>query len=248
MVCEYTLACHSRVILIEYVSAEANTRADLIYGPIIERRQKVDKVRSTISVLQRYKFFFNLPSSLLESIKQHKSETAIRDYRKGKYLYHDLQKEDDKVDGSEEESNISELHRKVFEKVWTEVNKIVVELRSVLLKMLEDPWRSMEEQEKTIKYVTMNPRLIGSHMIFLYSFLFDLDTTEDPAWFYLDSQYRWIMGLLKETFENGVKKIDILRTSNDTTESDSQRSLALKKAIGQIQTKSFDSSAGKLYS
>ncbi|CDH55023.1 exocyst complex component sec5 [Lichtheimia corymbifera JMRC:FSU:9682] len=212
---------------LEKVLDEANTRADLIYGPIIERRQKVDKVRSTISVLQRYKFFFNLPSSLLESIKQHKYETAIRDYRKGKYLYHDLQKEDDKVDGSEEESNISELHRKVFDKVWTEVNKIVVELRSVLLKMLEDPWRSMEEQEKTI------------------NFLFDLDTTEDPAWFYLDSQYRWIMGLLKETCENAVKKIDVLRTTNDTAESDCQRSLALKKAIGQIQTKSFDSSADR---
>lgn len=149
MVCLFIYRHACNIVLIVY--AEANTRADLIYGPIIERRQKVDKVRSTISVLQRYKFFFNLPSSLLESIKQHKYETAIRDYRKGKYLYHDLQKEDDKVDGSEEESNISELHRKVFDKVWTEVNKIVVELRSVLLKMLEDPWRSMEEQEKTIK-------------------------------------------------------------------------------------------------
>lgn len=82
-------------------------------------------------------------------------------------------------------------------------------------------------------------------MLFIFSFLFDLDTTEDPAWFYLDSQYRWIMGLLKETCENAVKKIDVLRTTNDTAESDCQRSLALKKAIGQIQTKSFDSSAGK---
>ena len=49
---------------------EANSRADQIYGPIVERRQKVEKVRSTLTVLQRYKFFFNLPSNLLESIKQ----------------------------------------------------------------------------------------------------------------------------------------------------------------------------------
>ena len=75
-------------------------------------------------------------------------------------MYHDLQKNHtadilDDMDSQESrlgnDTNITELHRKVFEKVWTEVNKIVVELRGVLLKMLADPWRSMEEQEKTIK-------------------------------------------------------------------------------------------------
>jgi exocyst complex component 2 len=49
---------------------DASIRADQIYGPVVERRQRVEKVRSTLSVLQQYKFFFNLPSSLLESIKQ----------------------------------------------------------------------------------------------------------------------------------------------------------------------------------
>lgn len=48
----------------------ANTRAEQIYGPVVERRQRVDKVRSTLYILQRYRFLFNLPSSLLESIKQ----------------------------------------------------------------------------------------------------------------------------------------------------------------------------------
>jgi hypothetical protein len=32
-----------------------------------------------------------------------------------------------------------------------EVDKIVIELRGVLFKMLEDPWLPIEEQEKTIK-------------------------------------------------------------------------------------------------
>ncbi|KAI9311707.1 exocyst complex component Sec5-domain-containing protein [Dichotomocladium elegans] len=212
---------------LDHALNEANVRADKIYGPIVERRQKVEKVRSTITVLQRYKFFFNLPSSLLECIKQHKYETAIRDYRKGKYLFTDLKKEDWGANNSGDDSGISELHRKVFDKVWEEVNRIVVELRGILLKMLEDPWRSMEDQEKTI------------------NFLFDLDTTEDPAWFYLDSQYRWITGLLKETYEGGKKKIEALRKVNDCDESDIQRNLALKKAIAQIQTKNFDISADR---
>lgn len=49
---------------------EANSQAEKIYGPVVERRGKAEKVRTTLNILERYKFFFNLPSSLLESIKQ----------------------------------------------------------------------------------------------------------------------------------------------------------------------------------
>lgn len=51
----------------------------------------------------------------------------------------------------EKETGITDMHRKVFDRVWTEVSKIVIELQNVLLRMLADPWRSMDDQEKTIK-------------------------------------------------------------------------------------------------
>ncbi|CAO3656981.1 unnamed protein product [Mucor hiemalis] len=204
----------------------ANNRAEQVYGPVVERRIRVDKVRSTLYILQRYRFLFNLPSSLLESIKQMKYEAAIRDYKKGKYLYQALKGDLDPADRSaglsemEKETGITDLHRKVFDKVWIEVSKIVIELQNVLLRMLADPWRSMDDQEKTI------------------NFLFDLDTTKDPAWFYLDSQYQWIMGLMKKTYDTCVADINRLkREDSDGEESAIKRSLSLKAAIGQIQVK-----------
>ncbi|KAI9033578.1 exocyst complex component Sec5-domain-containing protein [Phycomyces nitens] len=209
---------------------DANTRAEQIYGPIVERRQRVDKVRSTLTILQRYKFFFNLPSSLLESIKQSKYDTAIRDYKRGKYLYQSLNGDENIGDevvsamSNTELFGMTDMHRKVFEKVWAEVNKIVVELQSVLLKMLADPWRSMDEQEKTI------------------NFLFDLDTTKDPAWFYLDSQYLWIVGLMKETYEAGLEKIKVAVHVLEPEESATLRSLSLKKAIAQLPSTGSNSS------
>lgn len=51
----------------------------------------------------------------------------------------------------ESDTGITDLHRKVFDKVWAEVTKIVAELQNILLRMLADPWRSMDDQEKTIK-------------------------------------------------------------------------------------------------
>lgn len=155
-----------------------------------------------------------------------KYEAAIRDYKKGKYLYQALKGDLDPADRStglsemEKETGITDLHRKVFDKVWIEVSKIVIELQNVLLRMLADPWRSMDDQEKTI------------------NFLFDLDTTKDPAWFYLDSQYQWIMGLMKKTYDTCVADINRLkREDSDGEESAIKRSLSLKAAIGQIQVK-----------
>ncbi|OAD75620.1 hypothetical protein PHYBLDRAFT_132744 [Phycomyces blakesleeanus NRRL 1555(-)] len=211
---------------------DANTRAEQIYGPIVERRQRVDKVRSTLTILQRYKFFFNLPSTkllfyftfFLKKYIFSKYDTAIRDYKRGKYLYQSLNGNENIGDevvsamSNTETFGMTDLHRKVFEKVWAEVNKIVVELQSVLLKMLADPWRSMDEQEKTI------------------NFLFDLDTTKDPAWFYLDSQYLWIVGLMKETYEAGLEKIKLAMHSLESEESSIVRSLSLKKAIAQLSS------------
>ncbi|CAO3635122.1 unnamed protein product [Cunninghamella blakesleeana] len=216
---------------------DANLRADQIYGPVVERRKRVENVRNTLSILQQYKFFFNLPSNLLESIKQNKYEPAIRDYKRGKYLYQTLKTSSlsnpdfESRDIDFTHSHIANTHQKVFDKVWDEVTKIIEELQNVLLKMLADPWRSMSEQEKTI------------------NFLFDLDTKEDPAWFYLDSQYQWIMGLMEETFNTNIEKVNKIKSSSSSTHKESpiQRNLSLKYAITLVESKSLNLEADDEY-
>lgn len=58
------------MINIQKKKKAANNRAEQIYGPVVERRQRVEKVKGTLYMLQRYRFLFNLPNSLMESIKQ----------------------------------------------------------------------------------------------------------------------------------------------------------------------------------
>jgi exocyst complex component 2 len=41
--------------------------------------------------------------------------------------------------------------RRIIDKVWSMVEKIVGEMRSNLLALLRDPRRSVEDQEKTIE-------------------------------------------------------------------------------------------------
>jgi exocyst complex component 2 len=70
--------------------------------------------------------------------------------------------------------------------------------------------------------------------------LFDLDTTEDPAWFYLSSQYKWITSQLNNTYNEGVRKIDLWKSSIYVEESDVIRSLSLKNATSHIHLKDSD--------
>jgi exocyst complex component 2 len=49
---------------------EVEIKANKLYGPVLERRSKADKIRIALSILEQWKFFFNLPSSLLDMIRR----------------------------------------------------------------------------------------------------------------------------------------------------------------------------------
>ncbi|KAF0492794.1 exocyst complex component Sec5-domain-containing protein [Gigaspora margarita] len=213
--------------------SEAINRAEQVFGPVLVNRNKAEKIRSTLSVLEKYKFFFNLPSSLMESIKQQKYDVIIRDYKKGKVVLESTMSSDasenngssnPSIERQVDDTALSAQYRKVFDKVWAEVEKIMEEMREQLFKQLTEPWRSMEEQERTINV------------------LLELDTPEDPIWHYLDSQYKFIIDLLKESYQEQLNKIKAFTKSlppfsNDTKEI----ALRLKNAIKAINIRDYDS-------
>lgn len=49
--------------------AVAAQKADQVFLPVLENALKAQKLRTTLGVFERSKFFFNLPSSLIESIE-----------------------------------------------------------------------------------------------------------------------------------------------------------------------------------
>jgi hypothetical protein len=44
--------------------------AEMLFGPILERRGRTEKLRAAQAIVEKHKFFFNLPSSLTEHAKQ----------------------------------------------------------------------------------------------------------------------------------------------------------------------------------
>ncbi|KAG9296285.1 hypothetical protein G9A89_014877 [Geosiphon pyriformis] len=212
---------------------EAAAKAEQVFGPVLVNRMKAEKIRSTLSVLEKFKFFFSLPSSLMESLKQQKYDVVIRDYKKGKVVVESTLASEtsdniaipasSSLEREGDDSALAAQYRKVFDKVWAEVEKIMVEMREQLFKQLTEPWRSMEEQEKTI------------------NILLELETVEDPVWHYLDSQFKYIIDLLKESYKEQLDKIEALKQSLEGTIELKEAALHLKRAIKIVNSKDFDS-------
>lgn len=81
---------------------------------------------------------------------QGKYDQALRDYKKGSFL--NSSKSSQLIPGLPANTPAQKAqHKRVFDKVWSSVEKIMSEMKSKLDQGLKDPTRSVEEQERTIE-------------------------------------------------------------------------------------------------
>ncbi|KAF9355116.1 hypothetical protein BGX34_010645, partial [Mortierella sp. NVP85] len=217
---------------------ESYGKAHEVINPLLERREKIEKLRSTVGLMEPYRLFFNLPNSLQESIKQGKYQQAARDYNKGKVLLAQAFPSNtsstisgDSSSTHSHSSNLIETKRKVFDRVWSEVERIVAKLRADLESQLEEPWRGMEEHERNIRL------------------LFELDTTTDPVWHCLSSQFRWIKKIMAESYEEQTVLVEGLRKSEEYIHSVnltvSARTDLFKQILGAVNSSEFENMFAK---
>ncbi|GAC73963.1 sec5 subunit of exocyst complex [Moesziomyces antarcticus T-34] len=150
------------------ILANASAKADQVFMPVLENNLKTIKLRSTLGVFERSKFFFNLPGSLSESVESGRYDVALRDYKKGKYLLDSrpgqlLAVGSAKPPESAGGARGDVQQKRVFAKVWDAVEATMKDMQSRLTAQLREPRRSVDEQERTIEI------------------LLELDPTDDPV-------------------------------------------------------------------
>ncbi|RKP33674.1 exocyst complex component Sec5-domain-containing protein, partial [Dimargaris cristalligena] len=200
----------------------ASHYASEVYSPIIHRRARAEKIRNTLTLVERYKFYFNLPSSLGDYIQQEKFEVAVREYKKGKALFRSLIESRQSAargerSGSEQlreyslvaaqlnsspeskssgnqvfQPEVSPAFKRIIEKVWLEVESTLATLRAALYRHLSQPWRSVESQEKVIGYVLE----------------IDAMGAADPVTYYLQSQLEYTIDQLKSVHVAYIQKLE----------------------------------------
>ncbi|KAK6906719.1 hypothetical protein I203_100706 [Kwoniella mangroviensis CBS 8507] len=160
----------------------AGHRADQVFLPVLENAVKASKLRSTLGVVEKSKFLFNLPNQLMESINAGKYDQALRDYKKGTFLQSSRQLIPG-VNASKEQQ------KRIFDKVWKSVEDIMSDMRSRLDAGLKDPTKGVEEQERTIEI------------------LVELDQSDEPAWTYLEYQHKHILNNMKIVYSKSQDRI-----------------------------------------
>ncbi|KIJ14534.1 hypothetical protein PAXINDRAFT_100026 [Paxillus involutus ATCC 200175] len=204
-------------------------KANQVFLPVLENSAKAQKLRTTLSVFERSKFFFSLPGSLVESIEAGKYEAALRNYNKGKFLLDSRPGQIIPVETSGDGKPVASAEsqqRRILEKVWSNVEKVMGEMKSLLLSKLQEPRRSVEEQEKTIEI------------------LLELNTSEDPIWTYFDSQHTYIMEQMRASYRSGVVAIETRSQTQPDIGSPDVLSTALasqlQSCLAALETKQSD--------
>ncbi|KAF7430424.1 hypothetical protein PC9H_006131 [Pleurotus ostreatus] len=170
----------------------AAVKADQVFLPVLENASKAHKLRSTLGVFDRSKFFFNLPGAIIEAVDAGRYEVALRDYKKGKFLLENRPGQLLPISSSKEGSSsqsAEEQQKRILEKVWGSVEKAMGEMRTILSAQLQDASRSIDEQEKTIEI------------------LLDLQNSDDSVWTFFDSQHKLIMDQMNNHYKTSVTNI-----------------------------------------
>ncbi|CAA7268370.1 unnamed protein product [Cyclocybe aegerita] len=182
-------------------------KANQVFLPVLENASKTQKLRTTLGVFERSKFFFNLPSFIIESIEAGRYEIALRDYKKGKYLLENRPGQLLPIGTTKDPvatKNAELQQQRVLDKVWNSVEKAMGEMRNVLVSQLQDATRTVDEQEKTLEV------------------LLELQSNDDPVWTYFDSHHKHIMNAMSTAYRSSVRAIEaaIQKTGIDTTDPD----------------------------
>lgn len=234
----------------------AGTRADTVFQPIVEARTKAERLKSTLGVFERSKFFFNLPTMLGEAVEavsypfsaivrldtyalrsQGRYEAALQAYKKGRYLL-----------GSRPEQLLGlpwaatpqqqQQQKRIYEKVWSQVEKIMGDLRATLGKRLRDTKRGLDEIEKTIEYGSADTRTLkcatDAHFSG-YRILLELDPTDDPVWIFFDTQHRHIMQVLRTTSEASSSRIRIAMDQLGPADADRKYAGILRSCVQNLE-------------
>lgn len=175
--------------LVDYLKRSA-VKANQVFLPVLENSAKAQKLRTTLGVFERSKFFFSLPGFLVESIEAGRYEAALRQYNKGKFLLDSRPGQLLPIEAGANTGSSTAQQKRILDKVWVNVEKVMGEMKALLLARLQDPGRSVEEMERGIEI------------------LLELNVPEDPIWTYFDSQHKRIMDRMSAAYRTGVSNID----------------------------------------
>uniref|UniRef100_A0A8D8SKL0 Exocyst complex component 2 n=1 Tax=Cacopsylla melanoneura TaxID=428564 RepID=A0A8D8SKL0_9HEMI len=119
-------------IKVEQAIKKSMTEATKLFQDVLARREKADKTRNALAVLQRYRFLFSLPLSISNNIAKNDIDAVINDYARAMNLF-------------------GKTDVVLFKKVLCEVESNINDLRDMLRKKIKIMPQTLQEQKTLIR-------------------------------------------------------------------------------------------------
>ena len=126
---------------------DSTAKAQELYNPVLEGRAKAERLRATLILLNRHKEYFNLPSLIANDIKrvlnsnspliQGDSSMLLASYRRANALHMEYTGSTPTSAAPPSATTVL-ANRRVFDKVWEEVQRLVAGYRMSLIRKLKD--------------------------------------------------------------------------------------------------------------
>lgn len=157
---------------------DASARATRVMKPVTDHRKREERLRSALTVIERHKQLFNLPSTLLRHVRNGDHDALVRDYRRGRDMR--AQDEEAMADGP---SEADLQNKRVVDRVWDEAESVVEDYRASL-------WRKLSHTDENHDYMQVISRLL------------DVGVVDNPILVWIDTQLEYYKKRMGEVIEN----------------------------------------------
>eukprot|EP01133_Synstelium_polycarpum_P013682 gene13682-16114_t len=166
-------------------------KSSTVYNPLLHGKQEADHIRKVLTLLNKFKFIFKLPSKITENIRQGEFDKIVHNYKSAKSL-------------------ISSNNKRAFQKVLLDIERIVEDFRSQLFSTLRDPHSKPEHLKRVIRVLIEIGNGKG-----------EWSTIGDPCWYCLSNKHTAISTLIKQCHgdtaiatHRRIQRLSILLLSN----------------------------------
>lgn len=144
---------------------DANAKATILMKPVMDNKAKDERLRTALALVDSNKYLFNLPSLLLNHIKNNDHDSLIRDYRRGKDM---RLNEQNAITTAANYPNRAESQQ-VLERIWNEVEGIVDDYR-------KQEWKNLAKTSADQNYLSIIAKLL------------ELGVEDNPIYEWISSQ------------------------------------------------------------
>ncbi|KAK9464964.1 exocyst complex component Sec5-domain-containing protein [Lipomyces arxii] len=173
---------------IEALIDDSNVKAAQIMMPIMDNKIKGDRLKATLTLIDKHRYLFDLPATLAENINRGDNDALIRDYRRGRSLTEEIRT----LPHLSDLSDHLVQQRRVIERIWEEVEVVVDDYKNEIWKQL------------------INTRADDNYQLY-FSILLELGVEDNPIWVWLESQVNKLNERMKVTFAELNTSLSVLR-------------------------------------